>query len=849
MPATATGRGAQVILDGDAQRAARGVYTDTLPGNSAVMATLVNTGATADGSTADGSTLTGAQPGDVVVTPAGAEDLLPAVGGLAIGTVGTDIYSGYTLSWADDFDGPLSVYSAADNPSGRYLPMKINVHNEPASSSRSRTTYPIYYVDPYHTGNNDANRGVAPASWQDVLTQTAGMLRLKTRRLTIIEQTLVDISQYFCGAFTTSAAAIVAQPPFIMEVRARMNPTNTMPLAKVHISPLWMLMMGPASDGTQLEIDWDCDDDNLSFRESYYVWADSGAKYGVSGTSSGGNGTGALTPGLQDGAWHVLGIKVTPTTLYWYCDGQLTFTLARDLSTYAGRPFYWLASSQIATTATGLWGIANNFTRMEIDWLRFWRTSTARHRQAQPSVLPDVNIDFGAKFAINVPSAATVWGGGVTVETVEALPISARAPGGNRQGGFWGKVLPPSITYSGGVLSGTITDQPGRIQFVRTGTAPGDTCEPQRFGVNVGPRILTPAAVNVTISSAMNTYDMYYDADCGNLGPPQIAVANLPAGLTFVQKGRTAGYITGTPSAGSTATVTVTNRIGQTATKSVVFGAATPGAGTACPLLPDYATLAASGLIASLDFDLDSSMTFAAGAAGSGGTISNIAGADATAYAAVMAGAGKPTSVTRGNRHGARFTAASSQYLDWATFQAAQGAFYEDQFTFLAVARMVTVQATTVAVVSAGLGAQAKTAYRAEIALGSNQIPCFRMGQASTTDYNYLNASAASELVDTRTHFYAARLGKLDTTNTGQIIFNMDRRYNVASLGGTPGIVTGTPTPADYCLVGARKAVANTVSDFYDGEIFRVLIFNRFLEDHEINVFAAWAAAVWGAAG
>ncbi len=62
MPATATGRGAQVILDGDAQAAARGAYAATMDGNAGRMAALELAGTVPDGSTADGSTSTGGAP-------------------------------------------------------------------------------------------------------------------------------------------------------------------------------------------------------------------------------------------------------------------------------------------------------------------------------------------------------------------------------------------------------------------------------------------------------------------------------------------------------------------------------------------------------------------------------------------------------------------------------------------------------------------------------------------------------------------------------------------------------------------------------------------------------------------
>jgi hypothetical protein len=67
MPATATGRGAQVILTGQAQAAARGAAATTMRGNRDAMLTLIRSGVVGDGSTPDGTTLTGQPAYDEVI--------------------------------------------------------------------------------------------------------------------------------------------------------------------------------------------------------------------------------------------------------------------------------------------------------------------------------------------------------------------------------------------------------------------------------------------------------------------------------------------------------------------------------------------------------------------------------------------------------------------------------------------------------------------------------------------------------------------------------------------------------------------------------------------------------------
>jgi hypothetical protein len=61
-------RGAQVILTGEAQDAARGGLAGDIEGNTLAKRALEADGTVADGTTPDGSTLTGKPPADVVVT-------------------------------------------------------------------------------------------------------------------------------------------------------------------------------------------------------------------------------------------------------------------------------------------------------------------------------------------------------------------------------------------------------------------------------------------------------------------------------------------------------------------------------------------------------------------------------------------------------------------------------------------------------------------------------------------------------------------------------------------------------------------------------------------------------------
>ena len=67
MPATRTGRGGQVILTGDARKAARGAMGNTMQANVAAKIALEAAGLVSDGNSVDGTTSTGGYAYDYVV--------------------------------------------------------------------------------------------------------------------------------------------------------------------------------------------------------------------------------------------------------------------------------------------------------------------------------------------------------------------------------------------------------------------------------------------------------------------------------------------------------------------------------------------------------------------------------------------------------------------------------------------------------------------------------------------------------------------------------------------------------------------------------------------------------------
>jgi hypothetical protein len=127
-----------------------------------------------------------------------------------------------------------------------------------------------------------------------------------------------------------------------------------------------------------------------------------------------------------------------------------------------------------------------------------------------------------------MPTAAELWGDGAVAETFEAVVHDENGPGGNSSGGWTG--LPPFIMRDGASLRIDQSDKPGRLYFLRTGTHSGETCQPARFCLNVGPTI---DDVNLQFENGTRTLDLYALCNVGDLLPKRIQVFDLPVGVTF----------------------------------------------------------------------------------------------------------------------------------------------------------------------------------------------------------------------------------------------------------------------------------------------------------------------------
>lgn len=501
------------------------------------------------------------------------------VGGVAIGAAGTGIYSGYTLSWGDDFNS-LNILSP-QNSRGNWWTTKTYL---PAPRTSDGLLDKMYDTDPFHTGANDVNRGV-PVGYTN-LSQAASVLSLQARRGTASEQAgNYGTGRTELGSMYSGAGVIGMYPDaagtgdVICEWRVKFSNKTGNP-AGWHPT-LWLQSLTPT-------VPYGSDEQDVIEGNSQDGWLNN--VIWASPTSNAGT-SGATPYGLFDGTFHTVTAFMNKTNIQVYVDGVL-FTTGAYSTNQKNKPLYPLMTSHVydgtyhtESYSASAWATSGTTSTsggiMAIDWIRVWRLSTNTHYR--PLVgQADVNINFGGSTSIVLPSAVSLWGDGTVTEYVQTVMTEENEPGGDHTTNY--QQFPPGVSYNSGTRTITVaptSPKAGRLNFVVVCYKAGCTSEPLRFAVNVGPTINIAALAFTTGSSV--SFDLYSVCDCGVLvtdgvsKKKTIAVTGLGAsGLSYSD---TTGLLTGTAAAGSyTLSVTITNSIGQSSVASVpVTIAADPG--------------------------------------------------------------------------------------------------------------------------------------------------------------------------------------------------------------------------------------------------------------------------------
>lgn len=485
-----------------------------------------------------------------------------AVGGIAIGAAGTGLYSGYTLSWGDDFNS-LDILSPA-SPRGRWWTTRTYFAGSRGSDTLLGT---MFDTDPYFTGHNDSNRGV-PVGYSN-MSVAGSQLTLQARKATAGEQTHMSSTRNEVAAMISGPGAVNWYPgtastqDVIYEARMKFSAAAGNP-AGWHPT-LWLQSVNPTIVSDADEIDWEGNGAAAGLNNS--VWTAGSASVGQYGTKV-----------AHDGAFHTITFVINTTQVLLYIDGSLHVTGTFNGNTKS-KPQYPLITSHIyngtfdgQAYSAAAWNADGDGAAITVDWVRVWRRSAQAHYRPLASQA-DVNVAYGASVDIVLPAAVTLWGDAGVTEYLQAVYNEENEPGVTHSAVY--AQFPTGVTYNSGTRTLTVnvtSGNTGRINFVMSAWTAGATCEPLRFAVNVGPNIAT-SALTYNNGDAVS-YDLYAVCDCGVLvsngvsRTKTISVTGLTgSGLSYSDS---TGLLTGTFVDGSyTAAVTVTNAVGQSKTASI----------------------------------------------------------------------------------------------------------------------------------------------------------------------------------------------------------------------------------------------------------------------------------------
>lgn len=493
------------------------------------------------------------------------------IGGVPIGAAGAagTIYEGYTLSWGDDFNS-LDIV-APHRPRGKFVTTRTYL---PGARGSDTLLSRQYDTDPFHTGHLDSNRGVPVAAYDNMRIEAGGILHLGARFASVAERaSFQGTTRKLMASMISSALSCGFYPStegtgdVIFEARIRHSAGNP----DTNHPTLWSQSLFPVTVANgQSSDEWDFEGEGnvANLRRNQWFTGESGASIAPNFT--------------MDDQYYTWTFILNETQARLYKDGVLFSSLAVDANVSNKMAYMLLTSHVVSGDDVDIpnWEAKVGGSYMKVDYCRVWRRTGRPH--FKPLVAAsDVNIPFGGSTTITLPSKLAIWGDDTVTEYLQAVPVEENEPGGSHTA-HW-NVFPAGVSYNAGTRVLTVAPSSalaGRLHFVLYGYLPnGSTGEPYRFCVNVGP-VINAGDIEYTVGTPLS-FDLYPLCDCGVLvtdgvsRTKTISVTGLPAWASYND---TTGLITGTPTDTGTSSlnITVTNSLGQTATRAISLKKAVP---------------------------------------------------------------------------------------------------------------------------------------------------------------------------------------------------------------------------------------------------------------------------------
>jgi hypothetical protein len=504
---------------------------------------------------------------------------MTTIGGIALESAGTGLYSGYVLSGGDEFTA-LDLMSAT-NPTGKYFTTRTYQSTGGARAPASGPLAVMHDVSPDYTGWQDANRGVPVPSFanshQIVTGEGTSALRLLAIRQSSAEQVLLAsgvAGQIERTAMVSGVGALWWDSPAIIDFRVRMpaGPHGQHPT-------LWAFATQPPGGPTFTgnEYGWECGNTKVGAYHDVHT----------NGTITANSETDIAN--YREGNWHTFTVVVGVSDYKYYVDGVLVKTLVLDPNSSGDKPDHMLITHHVynATYQAQIYdplqwapGVLPNGIELDIEWFRVWRLSTGTH-YVPLTTLADVLLSSGDTVSVTLPAQTVLWGASGLAEYLTCVQNEVEEPGSSNTASY--AQLPAGLSWDAPsrTLSGTMPAKPGALYVVVGISGDGNTCVPARFRLCGAPKYTAGALqwtknvpVSVDVYTRWNTGRMFQ----AGTNPKGLSVSGLPQGLSFDS---TTGLITGTPApAGNGSgvlTLSATNSAGQTTTATESFVAATTG--------------------------------------------------------------------------------------------------------------------------------------------------------------------------------------------------------------------------------------------------------------------------------
>lgn len=547
--------------------------------------------------------------------PLDASDPLEA---LAIGQ--TDPATGMKVAAIVAFSGALSqALMRPDNLETAFLN-----HDFSTDRNRRRTSATSVFTlaDPYFTGLADANDGVAPSSFSDLMTMSGGSLFLKFRTASAPEIAILGTRDNSTGPTWTNRRAVAAHPSLpgwlyrgkcIVQIRSRVTPSGfTIPQTSVVSTDAgsgrnpsgaaWALKFQGGSEAqgngtTGGETDfWEIPSDHKGNVRASGIAGGQGGTLGIS------DGTTQITECFFSIDADATKLTMRRTNDSFVTQGS-TYTQNYDATGSGNLLDFWeLMAGVFANTQTPFSApfddaaMAGKSIGMEITSMRILIPSgnSIALPSSAATVAAVAQSETGSK-VINLPATSTLWGAGSWTESLRWFhPIDTNGPGRSDE-------YTATRSTASGLPTGVAQDLSARTvtltlgTFKRAGAVVGllaasasgiGHCRAHRVVIRVAPtlQIPQPASGSGAVVGSPFSYVIPRDDgaggrywDCGNLayGAPGIGgleVTSLPSGWTWTPGTRTLSSGGNNVASGQTTVAfRCTNGAGDVTTQSVDF--------------------------------------------------------------------------------------------------------------------------------------------------------------------------------------------------------------------------------------------------------------------------------------